>query len=344
MKSFNEIYPLVYKNCKQKQIETTRFRSLLFKTLKLIILLGLIFLAYKLIKNIEYIFPTMDNLSFYLLTVFTTCALTGVLYVIYLIGSTNKSKRYKNNSSFQELYKTEVLGRLVEYYDPNLRFALHGRLPDYCYQVRSFGEYTKISYSDSILGKIDGKLPLYMSDIIVEKEAEKTEQGDIELHPLKKQLVDFQGLYAAIPMQVPRRSVIRLIPNGVKYIEKYDDCENLKLDSIELENNFECFASDRMYAIKLLTSEVIECIVAYKKRIKDPIDIVLAGNFLSIRIRSGDTFEGVEYKNVLDYDLLYKYYNYLDFVCHLAIVMNANVKRYMELYEEKPKTKKADSE
>lgn len=273
----------------------------------------------------------------------------GVFSLITFLKKAPKGpKNPFEKDDFNTQYKKKVVSKLVEFYDSNLKYDIEGNFPIYTYQVRSFGPYHKLTSSDYITGKIDGKIPIYMADIVVKKdnteEYQKTTNvlntfsvatgnfGNVKKAPDNVEELVFSGLYAAVPIRMPRAQIVKLIPQHAIYI-KDDICEKVSLDSIELEKNFECFTTDKMYTMSIFTSEVIECINNYKRKIQEPLDVVIGGNYLSIRIAANDVFEGVESKEVLDYEVLYKYFCYIDFICVLSKLIVRNTERYADSHD-----------
>ena len=338
MKSFNQIYSKLRNECKVRKLQRLRFREILKKYVKTILLVALAFL-------LLYSFVVLNSSH-----VVAQIPLILLLWVVFAILSFHQM--YKNGpkgpdnpykeKTYSELYKEEIIGKLVNFYDNNLSFSPKGLFPVRTYQVRTFGTYDRIKSQDLIEGNIDGKIPVNIAHLTVQlyKEVDSSDSSKELMsylssghgygpQPGQEVKVVFNGLYAAVRLAIPRGTFIALHPQG--FITPGSK-NKLTLDSAELEKNFECYTNDKMYTMSIFTAEVMECINNHKRELHNNIDIVLTNDYLSIRIHGGAFPIYSKTRNVIDYETLYTSFSYLNFICDLSKVISRSIDHYNETH------------
>ena len=244
----------------------------------------------------------------------------------------NRGKNYLEDD-FQTQYKQTVIAKMIELYDPGLEFVMTADSIRDSYRIQSLGTYDYIEAEDNIRGTIDDDIKVDITDIKVHK----IEKGQNQLTSGvtvdgEADTITFAGLFAAIPITLPRKEKTELVhkPHLGPIETTNPTLEEMHLDSLDIEKNFSCYSTNRMLTMMLFTSEVLECIVRHKKLISNQVDIVLDGRFLSIKIYAAGVFEGNKFGEILDFDLLYRYYKYIDFICDLARAVTSSYKHYKE--------------
>lgn len=288
MKSFNEVYTKI---CTEnyKSIHTIRKKHLIrsFLIVSIFILISI---------------PIALNFSLLL-------ALTFDIVITLVIFFSPYFNTYSN------VYKANIISSLVQNYDEKLSFNATGGIGRNQYDEADFGPYTEYHSSDYIYGTLDNQINFQMCDLhtlLVSR--------DKDGHVYRT--TTFKGLFSAIPLKhyVPRAIKIRS-QNFVTAGEEKDPTK-VNMDSQEFEKYFNVFADDKILAMQVLTSELLDYLLTSRKKNKIKFEITIRRNYLYIRIHCHNMFESNMFKNPLDFKTLYKYYTFLNFSVELNQKIN----------------------
>ena len=95
--------------------------------------------------------------------------------------------------------------------------------------------------------------------------------------------------------------------------------EKLEMDSTEFEKLFDVSSEDNIIGMQILTHDVMELLIDYRKYLKRPFDICIYEDTIYIRIHCGTMFEAkINSKTFVDKEQTEQYYNMLRFVYKLA--------------------------
>lgn len=87
----------------------------------------------------------------------------------------------------------------------------------------------------------------------------------------------------------------------------------------EFEKEFNVYATNRIVGMQLLTSDVMEMLIDFKKKANIRYDIVIDNETIYLRFHCGSLFEPrLLKKKVLDEKSLKSYYNILNFTYELT--------------------------
>ena len=282
MKNFEEIYSKIYSDNHQ-EIEAKRKKELQ-KHLSIVII----------ILTIGIIFTILISSIFFVISVIVT------ILVIAL-----------HPSKFKNIYKEKIITTLVNEYDHNLSFTSDSSIPRLLYNDAEFERYDLYSSNDYISGKINGTTPIELGDVHTEIESTDSD-GNTTYTTI------FRGLFAAVKFNQSINTTIK-IRNDSKIAGKLHlNKEKMQMDSQEFEKLFDIYSQDKITAMRILTSDILDYMIQFKKENKVKFELTLKQNNLYIRIPCKDMFEGSLMKNSLDEKTLKTYYNYLDFMCNLA--------------------------
>ena len=93
----------------------------------------------------------------------------------------------------------------------------------------------------------------------------------------------------------------------------------VELDSQEFEKIFDVYCSDKIIAMQLLTSDIMQLLINFQKEMNMEYEITIKNNQIYIRFMSGEMFEATNVtKFSLDKATIYKYYRMLDFTFTLT--------------------------
>lgn len=97
----------------------------------------------------------------------------------------------------------------------------------------------------------------------------------------------------------------------------FSDKTKMSMDSGEFEKHFDIYATDKILAMRIFTSDIMDFLISFKTENKIKFELTIKNNNLFLRIHCGNMFEASSVKKALDFETLHKYFKYLDFMCEL---------------------------
>lgn len=283
MKNFNEIYEKIYNEYNAK-IEEKRKKSI-----HTILLIFLICIAFIILISI-------------LTSLILIIPLSIISIIICLIST--------NYIGYNKTFKNIIISHLVSYYDKNLQFTTETRIQKSEYNLAEFEHYDNFYSNDYIYGKIDGIIDFHLGDV-------HTVNENIDSKGHRTTTTVFQGLFSVGKLK-------KIIPDKIKIrsdkglLGKFlPNKELMTMDSQEFEKLFDVYAKNKITAMRILTSDIMDYMINFKKENKVKYEITLKDSLFFIRIHCKDMFESSIFKNALDYKTLETYYNYINFICEL---------------------------
>ncbi len=283
MKSFSTLYQELYQEC-HDSLESLR-KEALKKRITLFIILFLICI-----------------LIFFVSTTAFTFALFISILISALVPFSNKYKKQ---------YKDTVIKKLVSFYDPNLSFSQNGRISRSTYNEAEFERYDYFYSNDLISGKIDNEILFEASDVRTEDESTDSDGNT-------SRTIVFSGLFSSAKFNTDIKNTIK-IRSDKGFLGKLLPANKqlIQLDSQEFEKLFDVYSTDKILALRILTSDILDYMINFKKENKIKYELTLKNSSLYIRIHCKDMFEAPFSKDSLDFDTLHMYYKIIHFVCEL---------------------------
>ena len=233
--------------------------------------------------------------------------------VLYWLLSTNILYKIQKNDKYidyLDIFKKRVIKKMLLLFDRNLTYHPDGSIDVSIFNDAEFETNTGFYYSDDF---ISGKLKNGCRYII----------GDVQttLEPDKKIAQMFNGLFASVEcpknfnnslyIRVNKNALEKAIEFNTKY--KYKKLKT-ELDSKEFEKNFDVYASDKIIAMQLLTADIMQMLVDFRKEMNMNYEITIKNSHIYYRFLCGELFEINDLnKFSLDKEMLYKYYKIIDF-------------------------------
>lgn len=283
MKSFSTIYQELYKEC-HEELETLRKQALR----KTILLLAILFIICAIIFSINSIIAIFA----------VSASLLALVFAPY-------HKEYKKQ------YKNVIIKKLVNFYDPNLTFHPNGRMSRSSYNDAEFEKYDYFFANDLVLGKIDNEIEFEAGDVRTEIENSNDDNSS-------SRTVVFRGLFSSAQFNTDIKNTIK-IRSDKGFLGKLLPANKqlIQLDSLEFENLFDVYSTDKILAVRILTSDILDFMINFRKENKLKYELTLKNSSLYIRIHCKDLFEAPFSKDSLDFDNLHMDYKILHFICEL---------------------------
>lgn len=290
MKNFNNIYERVYKECNE-ELDTLRKKS---RNETIVVTIIFIIIGVALSKLLEHIMYIIFSLFFIL------------MYV-------SKSKK---RSIYNSLFKEKVIKTLVKEYSSGLNFENKRGIPSRMYLEAGFEMFDNYESEDLISGILEGGYYINMGEVKTERESTDSD-GNRTTYTL------FHGLFSNIKLDKTLNAVIRIRKNATPLLFKGK--QKLEMDSGEFEKVYNVYTTDKIMAMQLLTADVMQMLLDFKEENKLVPEITIKGNDLYIRFSTGEVFEGSLMKSALDYNILKKYFDIINFTLNLIESFSKNI-------------------
>ncbi len=289
MKSFNEIYVAVVKSSKE-ELERIRKKTLIQTIMVIIICLLAI-------------------------TVCVSLRLNGQLCAIFfVIAIFVCDKKFLNTSNiYRKLYKEKVVQTFIKEYDENLEFCYQKGIPCETYQEGGFEHFDSYLSEDLIMGNIDGY------DIMLAEILTKDESIDSEGN--RTTSIVFQGLFGMSKLNKVYNGMMKIHADKGLFGKVFQDKKRIEMDSSEFEKYFDVIADDKVQAMQILTSDIMDKMLDFMKNSKIKYELTIRNDKLYIRFKTGPMFEGNILKSAVDFDTLKKVYDVINFTFDITRAM-----------------------
>lgn len=284
MKNFNTIYQELYKEC-HDDLEILRKKAFKETLIAYTITLAICAMVFAV------------NVTIAIILVLTIPSLVIAFSPFYKVYTTQ--------------YKNVVMKKLVEFYDSSLSFNPVGKIKNTSYKDAEFELYDYFYANDLIFGKIDNEIEFEAGDVRTEIETTDSD-GNTSRSTV------FSGLFSSAKFNNDIKSTIK-IRSDKGFLGKLLPANKqlIQLDSQEFEKLFDVYATDKIVAMRVLTSDILDYMISFRKENKIKYELTLKNSSLYIRIHCKDMFEPPSRKDSLDFDTLYMYYKIIHFICEL---------------------------
>ncbi len=282
MKNFNDIYEKIYKE-NSSNLEALRKRTRNRMALWLFISLFAGFGLTMITKN-----PTMIVIAI-------------IISAIYQIFS-------KDSKIYTATFKGKVINAFIKEYSQDLAYKPTMGISQLVYRQAQFEYYDRYYTEDLITGILDGKYPINMAEVKTQTETTDSD-GDTSTTTV------FHGLFAEVEINKTVNGNIKIRRNGINLFNSNDKIE---MDSGEFEKKFNVYATDKIVAMQLLTADIMQMLLDFKEQSKVTPEMTIENNKLYIRFATGGVFEAKLMKSALDYDVLKKYYDIINFTLSIT--------------------------
>ena len=242
-----------------------------------------------------------------------------------ILPETKDEKEYKK---FVAKYKQLVVPEFVKLLNPNVIYSPEKGILKRAYEDGQFEGFEYYNSEDYISG--------YINDYKFEMANVCTKKSNVTQEGKREFVVDFQGLYAIMPL--PETKGIELyLRNDYKDTYKAlsqlitEDFDSLysKMDSSEFEKSFDVYTNNKDFASKIFTQDIMKLMVEYKKQINIPFEFTIKNNHFYIRFKGYDLFEPyvLDGHPILEKNQLYKDYYTLNFAYTIMLMMYDNINK-----------------
>ncbi len=222
-------------------------------------------------------------------------------------------KDYRNE------FKEYVIKPLIKHIDPSLNYSSNLHISKTVFiDSKLFTYPDKFTGNDFTIGTID-KTQIQFSDVDAKKKY-KDSKGKTKYSTI------FQGLFIATDFNKNFYGTTIVLPDFAQnsfgdmigswlQSKNFSRGELVKMDSVEFEKAFVVYSDDQIEARYILTQNLMELILNFKKKSKNDIYISFTKNKLHIAIDyKKDLFEPSVFTSLLDEKLIFEYIEVLSLV------------------------------
>lgn len=290
MKNFNEIYENVYREF-NTPLEYARSKTVKRLTIFIFVIVAIGAILSVITKSFVFIYGTF------------------IIVILYIAFSGNRKK-------YNKLFKEKVIKTFVKEYSTSLEYLPNKGIESFTYIKGEFEMPDKFFSEDLIIGTLEDGNKISMSEVKSEIETRDSD-GNTDYS------IAFHGLFAEIKLNKTILTNIKIRRDTFELIKQKNKVE---MDSSEFEEKFNVYSADPIITMQLLTSDVMQMLLDFKKQNKFTPEITIKENYMYIRVCTGEVFEAKVFKKALDYDTLLKYYNIINFTLELTEKILKNIK------------------
>jgi hypothetical protein len=278
-KDFEEIYTEIYEEC-VKDLKSARN-----KLGKFVLGILLVLIVINVIVGIVADYKSLLTISI------------SLSILVLLIFLKNAHKIYSQK------YKDMVIGSLVKKYNQGLSFDSKSGLAVIDYRMSNFDNTFKEYYSeDRIYGTLEDGTAIQSSEITTYDVSHYVDSNG-ENKTSKTQT--FRGYYGVVKLSKNPALEITILDDN--FTKKYSR-KRVEVDSSEFEKFYDCITNNRVEAMEIFTSDLIEKYIDIRNINKYLFEVKIINNMLYFRYKCGDVFEAPAFGLGLNKDFIRKYY------------------------------------
>jgi len=249
------------------------------------------------------------------LIIFTKLFKNGIFIVISLGLNIMYLAMSKKRRIYNLAFKENIIKTFVKEYSEKLEYKPLRGIGLSIYAQAGFERFDRLESEDLITGVLDDRYIINIAEV-------KTKRESTDENGNKSTYTVFHGMFANVKLDKTLNTVITITKNRVPLFEGK---QKIEMDSGEFEKIYNVYTSDKIAAMQLLTADVMQILLDLKKENKLTPEITIKGNDLYIRFLTGEVFEGSLMANALDYSVLKKYYDIINFTLKLIECFSKNI-------------------
>ena len=260
--------------------------------------------------------------------------INGIIYhTLFLLGayicgykSLMLFGKYKKEMPiYKNSFKENVISKIVPLVNSNLLYFNGNDIainiePEYRASGFDGYDYNSFKVDDYIQGNIEDDLILRIADVIV-KNIIQTKNGESSEDI-------FNGIFVMVnsgdtdDKEKDNNKIVTIYSN----VYSINPDTKVEVESEEFNKYFLVSTNDKIYALQILTADVINILLTYKKVYDLDFEIKIRGARTYIRFHIDNMFEPKIFKEALDKDDIYIYYNVLKFIIDFSKELNKVIK------------------
>lgn len=303
MKSFNEVYEQIHKESFE-ELETIRKKAKKRLLISILIIVAVLCFAIILFRKSTESFAISSGRVIFSFGFSATIVTIAIIIVV----SINKVK-------YVPIFKEKVIKPFIKNIDENLEYNPNGGISAGLYRMGEFEGYDNYYTEDLIKGKLDGRFNFQMAEVKTENESTDSD-GDTHTS------IVFFGLFGNVECAKNIGTNFKVRSDKGILGKMFKGKTKVEMDSQEFEKYFDVYGNNKITVMQILTSEVMATMIDFIEQSKIKYELTINGDQIYIRFHTGGVFEPKLFKSSLDYEMLKKYYDIIDFVFKVTREIN----------------------
>lgn len=253
-------------------------------------------------------------------------AIAGLTYFMKYNGTIREKK---------QIFKQEVIGKMIAFLDTNLVYESQGYIDSSIYNRSKLflSDYNKYKGDDLVTGKIK-QTAISFCELHTQREVETV---DSKGHRTKKVNTVFKGIFFTADFNKKFVGETFVLPDAAErllgslgtMVQKmnFQRPQLVKLEDPEFEKAFVVHGTDQVEARYILSTALMQRILEFSKKTRRLISISFIDSqiFIAIPI-SEDMFEAPLFSSLINYDRIAEYNRYLELCVGIVETLDLNTR------------------
>ena len=225
---------------------------------------------------------------------------------------------------YKKAYKNNIINALVKSYNSKLYYDPKLGLSKYDYTMSNFDtSFNEYFSEDQIHGTLENGAKIKLAEVVTTIVHEtKNTDGTTKTDRTET----FRGMYGTIKM--PYNITSRIYVYNDSITNRYSG-DRIEVDSAEFEKYYDCFSSEKVRTLRILTSDLIEKFNDIRRSNKAGFELKVEDDMIYFRYKCGQLFEPPTFRSGLDKDLIKRYYRYIYFPLEIVVKLSDNVAHFI---------------
>lgn len=299
--SFENLYNKIYDSCKDRLKDVKNKNNMFVLVVAIVLIIINLFIV--LIPNTRYLIGLTLSLS--------AC----VLMILMISG----------NKNYRKIYKDNVIEGLVKSYNERFYYSATNGISRVEYGLSKFDDRVDEYFSeDRIFGTLENGDNFQLAEVAT---YEISKVKDSEGKEREEKTQTFRGMFGIVRLEKNTLSNIYIASNS--QFRKFNK-NRLEVDSSLFEEYYDCITNDKVTAMRIFTSELIEKYIEIVKDNKYGFELKIIDNMIFFRYKTNQLFEPPMFSSGLDKSFIKKNYKVIYYPLE---IMKATVDALHEVFE-----------
>lgn len=226
--------------------------------------------------------------------------------------------------SYGKLYKEYIIKELAKNYNEKLYYDRKHGITTPEYAISNFDNtFDKYYSEDRIYGTLKSGANVQIAEVVTFHTSEyRDESGNV--HTDKTET--FRGMYGIIRLEKSVCTEIYISKDSM--LNRFSK-DRIEMDSSEFEKFFDCSAEDKVVAMQIFTSDLIEKYIEMRENFKYRFELKIEDNMIYFRYKCGKMFEPPVIGDGLDKETIKKYYDLIYYPLEIIAKTVENINHIM---------------
>lgn len=300
--NFESLYNKIYDSCKDRLNEVKNKNNMFLLVVSIVLIIVNLFII--LIPSTRYLIGLTISLS--------VC----VLMILMISG----------NKNYRKIYKDNVIEGLVKSYNERFYYSPTNGISRVEYGLSKFDDRVDEYFSeDRIFGTLEKGDNFQLAEVAT---YEVSKVKDSEGNEKEEKTQTFRGMFGIVRLEKNTLSNIYIASNS--QFRKFSK-NRLEVDSSLFEEYYDCITDDKVNAMRIFTSDLIEKYIEIVKDNKYGFELKIIDNMIFFRYKTNQLFEPPMFSSGLDKSFIKKNYKVIYYPLE---IMKATIDAVHEVFGE----------